>query len=75
MEAVLSGRERPDNSVGRKLLDLVNSVPKMTPDEFEMMINSNMKVRELTSILINQKFLMTYIAREYCEIRKVSMVF
>lgn len=44
VEAVLSGRERPDNSVGRKLLDLVNSVPKMTPDEFEKMINSNMKV-------------------------------
>lgn len=43
VEAVLSGRERPDNSVGRKLLDLVNSVPKMTPDEFEKMINSNMK--------------------------------
>ncbi len=46
MEAVLSGRERPDNSVGRKLLDLVNSVPKMTPDEFEKMINSNMKVNK-----------------------------
>ena len=44
VEAVLSGRERPDNSVGRKLLDLVNSVPKMNPDEFEKMINSNMKV-------------------------------
>ena len=44
VEAVLSGRESPDNSVGRKLLDLVNSVPKMTPDEFEKMINSNMKV-------------------------------
>lgn len=43
VEAVLSGRERPDNSVGRKLLDLVNSVPKMNPDEFEKMINSNMK--------------------------------
>lgn len=43
VEAVLSGRERPDNAVGRKLLDLVNSVPKMTPDEFEKMINSSMK--------------------------------
>ena len=44
VEAVLSGRESPDNAVGRKLLDLVNSVPKMTPDEFEKMVNSNMKV-------------------------------
>jgi len=43
VEGVLSGRERPDNSVGRKLLDLVNSVPKMNPDEFEKMVNSNMK--------------------------------
>lgn len=43
VEGVLSGKERPDNSVGRKLLDLINSVPKMTPDEFEKMINSNMK--------------------------------
>lgn len=43
VEAVLSGQETPDNSVGRKLLDLVNSVPKMTPDEFEKMLNSNMK--------------------------------
>jgi hypothetical protein len=44
VEAVLSGRESPDNGVGRKLLDLVNSVPKMSPDEFEKMVNSNMKV-------------------------------
>ena len=44
VEGVLSGKETPNNTVGRKLLDLVNSVPKMTPDEFEKMINSNMKV-------------------------------
>lgn len=43
VEGVLSGRESPNNSVGRKLLDLVNSVPKMTPEEFEKMVNSNMK--------------------------------
>ncbi len=43
VEGVLSIQEKPDNAVGRKLLDLVNSVPKMTPDEFEKMINSNMK--------------------------------
>ena len=47
VEGVLSGREKPDNAVGRKLLDLVNSVPKMSPDEFEKMINSNMKARLL----------------------------
>jgi len=43
VEDVLTGKEKPNNSVGRKLLDLVYSVPKMTPDEFEKMINSNMK--------------------------------
>jgi len=46
VEDVLKGREKPNNSVGRKLLDLVYSVPKMTPDEFEKMINSNMKVTD-----------------------------
>lgn len=40
---VTTGKEKPDNAVGRKLLDLVNSVPKMTPEEFEKMVNSNMK--------------------------------
>jgi translation initiation factor 3 subunit F len=44
VQGVLEGRETPNNAVGRKLLDLVNSVPKMSPDEFEKMINSNMKV-------------------------------
>ena len=45
VEGVIEGKEAPDNAVGRKLLDLVHSVPKMTPDEFEKMTNSNMKVR------------------------------
>ena len=44
VEDVQSGREKPNNAVGRKLLELVYSVPKMTPDEFDKMINSNMKV-------------------------------
>ena len=44
VEGVLKGEKAPDNAVGRKLLDLVNSVPKMSPDEFEKMVNSNMKV-------------------------------
>jgi translation initiation factor 3 subunit F len=44
VEDVLAGRVQPDNAVGRALLDMVNSVPKMTPDEFENMFNSNIKV-------------------------------
>merc|ERR1712109_194376 len=35
VQGVLEGRETPNNDVGRKLLELVNSVPKMSPDEFE----------------------------------------
>jgi translation initiation factor 3 subunit F len=51
VEAVLSGKVKPDNSIGRKLLDLVNAVPKMTPEEFEKMINSSMKVNMMASWL------------------------
>ncbi|GAB6018800.1 Eukaryotic translation initiation factor 3 subunit F [Chamberlinius hualienensis] len=40
---VIAGRIQPDNSIGRALLDMVNSVPQMDPDEFEAMLNSNMK--------------------------------
>lgn len=43
VDEVLNGRQVPDNAVGRKILDLVNSVPKMSPVEFEKMVNSNMK--------------------------------
>ncbi|CAB3372350.1 Hypothetical predicted protein [Cloeon dipterum] len=42
---ILAGRNisPQDNAVGRALLDMVNSVPKMTPEEFENMLNSNIK--------------------------------
>ena len=33
-----------DNSMGRALLDLVNSVPHMSKEEFDAMLNSNMQV-------------------------------
>jgi translation initiation factor 3 subunit F len=53
---VLAGRSAtpPDNAVGRALLDMVHSVPKMSPDEFENMLNSNIKV--CFSTLPNLKF-------------------
>ena len=51
VQGVLEGREAPNNAVGRKLLDLVNSVPKMTTEEFEKMINSNMKVNKVVLVL------------------------
>jgi len=43
VEAVLAGREEPDTSVGRALVDLVQSVPKMDPVKFEAMLTSNMR--------------------------------
>jgi translation initiation factor 3 subunit F len=43
VEAVLAGREEPNSSVGRALNDLVQSVPKMDPDQFETMLNSNLR--------------------------------
>jgi translation initiation factor 3 subunit F len=43
VEAVLAGTEEPDTSVGRALVDLVQSVPKMDPVKFEAMLNSNMR--------------------------------
>ena len=43
VKAVLAGEEEPDSSVGRALVDLVQSVPKMDPAKFEAMLNSNMR--------------------------------
>jgi len=43
VEAVLDGREEPDSSVGRALNDMVQSVPKMDPGQFELMLNSNLR--------------------------------
>lgn len=33
-----------DNSVGRYLMDLVNKVPKISAEDFESMLNSNINV-------------------------------
>lgn len=43
VEAVLAGREEPDSTVGRALVNLVQSVPKMDPVKFEAMLNSNLR--------------------------------
>lgn len=43
VEDVLANRANPDNAVGRALLDLVNSVPHMTNEQFSEMFNSNIK--------------------------------
>jgi len=43
VEAILEGTEVADNSVGRTLTNLVQSVPKMDTVEFEKMLNSNLR--------------------------------
>nr|CAG4644112.1 EOG090X09C5 [Lepidurus arcticus] len=43
VEDVLAGKATADNSVGRALLDMVHSVPRMSPEDFEEMLNSNRK--------------------------------
>ncbi|KAF4794508.1 hypothetical protein TURU_101431 [Turdus rufiventris] len=40
-EDVLSGKVAADNTVGRFLMDLINQVPKISPEDFETMLNSN----------------------------------
>ena len=39
----MAGREEPDSTVGRALVNLVQSVPKMDPVKFEAMLNSNLR--------------------------------
>ena len=42
---LFQAEEKPaDPKTGRYLMDLVNSVPKIEPEQFEEMLNSNMKV-------------------------------
>ncbi|XP_015587446.1 eukaryotic translation initiation factor 3 subunit F [Cephus cinctus] len=43
VDDVLAGKQLPDNQVGRALLDMVHSVPKMSSDQFDEMFNSNVK--------------------------------
>uniref|UniRef100_A0A8C9RQS1 Eukaryotic translation initiation factor 3 subunit F n=2 Tax=Scleropages formosus TaxID=113540 RepID=A0A8C9RQS1_SCLFO len=52
IEDVLSGKVAADNSVGRFLMDLVNKVPKISAEDFETMLNSN----------INDLLMVTYLA-------------
>ncbi|XP_015272862.1 PREDICTED: eukaryotic translation initiation factor 3 subunit F [Gekko japonicus] len=51
-EDVLSGKVSADNTVGRFLMDLINQVPKISPEDFETMLNSN----------INDLLMVTYLA-------------
>jgi translation initiation factor 3 subunit F len=43
VEDVLAGKVQSNNAVGRALLDLINSVPHMSNEQFSEMFNSNVK--------------------------------
>jgi len=43
VDDVIAGNKTADNTFGRSLLDMIHSVPKMAPEEFEEMLNSNRK--------------------------------
>lgn len=45
-----------DNSVGRFLMDLVNKVPKITAEDFESMLNSNINASDILCNLIFYMF-------------------
>nr|CAG4643341.1 EOG090X09C5 [Ilyocryptus agilis] len=49
VDDVVSGSKAADNTFGRSLFDMVHSVPKMTPEQFEEMLNSNR--RDLLMVL------------------------
>ena len=54
------GQTPADSSVGRILMELVNTVPKINPEDFEEMVNSNMKV--ITIFII-------------CSVRSISVLY
>lgn len=39
-----------DNTVGRFLMDLINQVPKISPEDFETMLNSNINVSSSSNV-------------------------
>lgn len=43
VDDVLAGKVAGNNSVGRELMDLVTSVPRMSKEDFESILNSNMQ--------------------------------
>jgi len=43
VDNVVAGKVVADNVTGRMLMDLINSVPKIKHEDFEEMVNSNMK--------------------------------
>lgn len=56
VDDVLAGKVHPNAAVGRALLDMIHSVPKMTPQEFDNMFTSNIKVNHNLLPIISNFF-------------------
>ena len=52
-EDVLCGKPSAADTVGRFLMNLVNQVPKIVPDNFETMLNSNISDLLMVTCLAN----------------------
>lgn len=52
-EDVPCGKPSADDTVGRFLMNLVNQVPKIVPDNFETMLNSNIGDLLMVTCLAN----------------------
>ena len=55
VKSVMNGEKPANNLIGRELIKMVNQVPKLAPEQFEEMLNSNIKaslifLRELPAI-------------------------
>lgn len=56
VEDVIMGKREPDNEIGRTLLDMVHSVPKMSTEQFQNMFNTNVKVSITCSLTLYRKY-------------------
>lgn len=57
VEDVIAHKQPPDNAVGRQLLDLINSVPHMSHEQFTQMFNAN--VRDLLMVITLSQLIKT----------------
>ncbi|KAK6173407.1 eukaryotic translation initiation factor 3 subunit F [Patella vulgata] len=60
IDDVLSGKVKTDNTIGRFLMNLINQVPQIDQEEFESMLNSNMK--DLLMVVYLANFVRTQLA-------------
>jgi len=60
VDGVLEGEQAPDSVVGRKLLKLTQLIPSMTSEQFDEMLNSN--VRDLLMVIYLSQLTKTHLS-------------